>query len=106
MTTGIRGLSNESDVGVSFINQENLTDSRYIPAKSSLEVYAWISQHSDKPLIIQTKKGVLAIWDSNYQILGSWNGEETIILYDNTRNTQDYYTTVIETGDVQLKPRS
>ncbi|ACA17602.1 hypothetical protein M446_3196 [Methylobacterium sp. 4-46] len=103
MTTGIRGLSNRSDTGVSFVNTENSRDDRYIhPNTKDYSVYAWISQHRERPLVVQTKKGTLKIWDSDWKIYGNWNGQSDFTLIPDAKNTQDYFINVDESGDIYL----
>jgi len=73
MTTGIKGCENSSNGAISFINAEHAADSQVVSPRSYSEVYAWISQHRDKPLNVQTGRGVCSLWDENWEVMGKWD---------------------------------
>ena len=103
MTTGIRGCSNLSNSNVSFINRENPCDSRAIPSKGRIDVYAWIPQNKDTSLSVQTGRGTCKIWDSDWKIKGEWDtGQGDFVLVNDIKNTQDYLMTVDATGSIAL----
>lgn len=104
MTTGIKGLNNQSDQGVSFINTENSRDDKFITSKTQDDsVYAWISQHRDKPLKVTTKKSTCSIWDEDWKVLGRWDNEDNdIVLERVTKSSVDFFMTVDEGGSISL----
>ncbi|MEG3893747.1 MULTISPECIES: hypothetical protein [unclassified Microcoleus] len=104
MTTGIRGLNNQSDQGVSFINTENSRDDKFITSKTQDDsVYAWISQHRDKPLKVTTKKSTCSIWDEDWKVLGRWDNEDhDIVLERVTKSPLDFFMTIQENGNISL----
>ncbi|MDJ0837114.1 MAG: hypothetical protein QNK37_11400 [Acidobacteriota bacterium] len=105
MTTAVKGCENQSDTTVSIVNTENPGDSRTVfPHSSDSEVYAWISQHKDKPLNAQTMNGLCQIWDEEWKIYGQWYGESKLeILVDNIPSSpMDYLMKVDAKGDIQL----
>ena len=105
MTTGIRGCENQSDTTVSVINVEHPGDSVVLSAKSYSDVYAWISQHRNTPLSVQTKKGTCSIWDENWEIRGQWVGDpNTVLLAAVHSSPKDFKMTVDETGDITIAP--
>lgn len=108
MTTGIKGCNNQSQTTVSFVNSEHPADSKIVGKTTDDDnVYAWISQHKDKPLRVQTAKGMCSIWDSNWKIMSLWDidGNQEEKLADVKGSPQDFKMTVDETGEIKIAKR-
>jgi hypothetical protein len=107
MTTGIKGCDNQSNSNVSIVNSETPGDSKVVaPRTYNGDVYAWISQHKDKPLNVQTGRGKCIIWDSDWKIKGEWDdGKGEFILANVQSSRQDYSLTVNATGNISLAAR-
>lgn len=106
MTTGIRGCDNQSNSNVSFVNAEHPADSRVISPRTYDEAYAWISQHKDNPLNVQTGRGKCIIWDSDWKVKGEWDdGKGEFILANVQSSPQDYSMSVDTTGNITLTAR-
>ncbi|GAA2495322.1 hypothetical protein ACFW9F_26215 [Streptomyces sp. NPDC059506] len=104
MTTGIRGCDNQSNAHVSFVNQEHAADSQTVGPRSFGDVYAWISQHRDRPLSVQTGRGRCILWDDDWKIKGQWDdGSGEFVLAQVRRSPQDYAMTVSPTGDITVR---
>ncbi|MEV0599657.1 hypothetical protein AB0I82_10210 [Streptomyces sp. NPDC050315] len=104
MTTGIRGCDNQSNAHVSFLNEEHPGDSETVDPRTFSGAYAWISQHKEKPLSVQTGRGRCIIWDSDWKVMGQWDdGKDEFKLADVDSSPQDYQMTVSVTGDISLK---
>jgi len=66
--------------------------------------FAWISQHKDKPISVQTAKGTCSIWDQDWKIKGMWDLDNQEFNLINVAQDQHDYTLIIdETGDVTLR---
>ena len=103
MTTGIRGCDNQSSSYVSFVNEEHAGDSQTVNPRSHGDVYAWISQHKDRPLSVQTGRGRCIIWDEDWKIKGEWDdGSAEFMLAQVRSSPQDYGMTVSTTGDITI----
>jgi hypothetical protein len=103
MTTGVRGCENQSNATVSFVNVEHPADSAIVPPSSYTEMYAWISQHRNRPLSVQTKKGTCYIWDQDWEIRGQWEGNSSYVTLAIVKHSpQDYKMTVDNEGDISL----
>ena len=107
MTTGIRGLNNESSRPVTVVNKENRSNSWTCKANEfDSRVYAWIPQGEERGIDITTCRNggtTCNIWDSNWKIYGRWNDESyDFVLYDGVDNGQDFKLTVYETGIIGL----
>ncbi|MFD9206122.1 hypothetical protein ACFVZM_07545 [Streptomyces sioyaensis] len=103
MTTGIRGCDNQSNSFVSFVNEEHAGDSESVNPRSYSDAYAWISQHKDKPLSVQTGRGRCIIWDNDWKVKGQWDdGKGEFVLAKVESSPQDYRMTVASTGDISL----
>ncbi|MEV6564623.1 hypothetical protein [Streptomyces kronopolitis] len=103
MTTGIKGCDNQSNSFVSFVNEEHAGDSESVSPRSYSDAYAWISQHKDKPLSVQTGRGRCIIWDDDWKIKGQWDdGRGEVVLAKVEHSPQDYRMTVGTTGDITL----
>ena len=106
MTTGIRGCDNQSNSYVSFVNQEHAGDSQSVSPRSYGEVYAWISQHKERPLSVQTGRGRCVVWDDDWKIKGEWDdGSGEFVLAQVHSSPQDYSMTVSSTGDITVRER-
>ncbi|GAA3163180.1 MULTISPECIES: hypothetical protein [Streptomyces] len=107
MTTGIRGCDNQSNSQVSFVNKEHPGDSRSVgPRTYDGGVYAWISQHKDNPLNVQTGRGNCIVWDEDWKVKGQWNdGSGEFVLAEVHSSPQDYGMTVSMTGDISLSAK-
>ncbi|AXI81065.1 hypothetical protein [Peterkaempfera bronchialis] len=106
MTTGIKGCDNQSNSYVSFVNQEHAGDSQTVNPRSYGDVYAWISQHKERPLSVQTGRGRCVIWDDNWKIKAEWDdGGGEFILANVRRSPQDFGMTVSSTGDITIHER-
>ncbi|MEH1938945.1 MAG: hypothetical protein V7L01_01830 [Nostoc sp.] len=107
MTTGIRGCDNQSNAHVSFVNAENPGDSKVVPPRTYQEsAYAWVSQHRDKPLNVQTGRGKCSLWDDDWKIKAEWDdGQGEMVLAKVKRSPQDYKMTINEIGDIVLSER-
>ncbi|MFD9816809.1 hypothetical protein [Streptomyces sp. NPDC059080] len=105
MTTGIRGCDNQSNSYVSFVNQEHPGDSTSVSPRTYSDAYAWISQHKDKPLTVQTGRGHCILWDDDWKVKGQWDdGNGEFVLANVEHSPQDYRMTVSMTGDISLSP--
>jgi hypothetical protein len=106
MTTGIRGCDNQSNSHVSFVNEEHPADSQSVNPRTYEEVYAWISQHKDRPLSVQTGRGRCILWDDDWKIKGEWDdGSGERVLAQVRRSPQDYRMTISATGDITIHER-
>ena len=106
MTTGIRGCDNESNANVSIVNTEHPGDSQVVSPRTQSEVYAWISQHRDKPLSVQTGRGKCVLWDQNWKINGQWDdGTSEFVLANVHKSPQDYKMKISDTGDISISER-
>ncbi|MEH2046032.1 hypothetical protein [Nostoc sp.] len=106
MTTGIKGCNNESNATISFVNTEHAADSQVVSPRSYTEVYAWISQHREKPLKVQTGKGVCSLWDGNWKINAQWDdGSNEFTLANVKKSPQDYRMLVNEAGNISITER-
>ena len=105
MTTAIKGCENNSDRMVSIINPETPSDSRTIGPETTGEVYAWISQHEENPLRIQTKRGTYSIWDKDHVLWEKEEGERHgKMIATFSENNLDFKVTVYKGGEVSLDP--
>lgn len=104
-TSGVRGCDNRSNASVSIVNSETPGDSKIVsPRTYNAGVYAWISQHRDKPLNIQTGRGKCSIWDSDWKIKGQWDdGSGEFELARVKRSTQDFSLIIADTGEISLQ---
>lgn len=103
MTTGIRGCDNQSSSFVSFVNEEHAGDSQSVSPNSNSDAYAWISQHKEKPLSVQTGRGRCILWDDDWKVKGEWDDDKGEVVFATVRHSpQDYKMTVSETGDIKL----
>ncbi|MFB6784524.1 MULTISPECIES: hypothetical protein [unclassified Streptomyces] len=103
MTTGIKGCDNQSNSYVSFVNEEHSGDSESVSPRSHSDAYAWISQHKDRPLSVQTGRGRCIIWDDDWKVKGEWDdGKGEFVFAAVQRSPQDYQMTVSSTGDITL----
>ncbi|MFI1965267.1 hypothetical protein ACH429_14340 [Streptomyces pathocidini] len=104
MTTGIRGCDNQSNAHVSFLNEEHAGDSQTVGPRSYGDVYAWISQHKERPLSVQTGRGRCIIWDQDWKVKGEWDdGTGEFDLAKVESSPQDYKMTVSATGDISIQ---
>ncbi|MDB9372347.1 hypothetical protein [Nodularia sphaerocarpa] len=106
MTTGIKGCDNQSNANISIVNTENRADSQVVPPRTYSEVYAWISQHRDKPLSVQTARGQCDIWDEDWKIKGQWDdGTGEFVLAQVKRSPQDYKMTITDAAEISLSAK-
>ncbi|MFZ6179014.1 hypothetical protein [Nannocystis pusilla] len=106
MTTGIRGCDNQSNAHISIVNMEHPADSQTVGPRSYAEVYAWISQHKNIPLSIQTGRGRCILWDEDWKIKAEWDdGSGETVLANVHSSPQDYKMTVDPTGNISLAER-
>jgi hypothetical protein len=103
-TTAISGCDNQSLATALVVNREHTADSAYVsPNTYAKYCYMWISQHKDNPVSVQTGRGNIIIWDSDWKIMGKWDdGSNEFTLAEVPANNTDYKLVVGSTGNVTL----
>jgi hypothetical protein len=104
MTTGIRGIINNSWTTVHMVNREHTADSAVVQKRSTApNAYAWIPQDSGHPIDVQTAKGTCSIWDESWYIKGKWDIDGGKVFdFTNAKDQHDYKLVVDEAGDITI----
>ncbi|AFZ25592.1 hypothetical protein Cylst_3443 [Cylindrospermum stagnale PCC 7417] len=103
MTTAVKGCNNLSNAFVSIVNVENPANSRVVSPGKDDRLYAWISQHKEKPLSVHTKIGRCIIWDSDWKILGQWdNDSSSFVLAELKSSPKDYLLEINSEGRIAV----
>jgi hypothetical protein len=105
MPTNIKSFANQSDRSAIAFNAENIGNSLWIRSQDiEDDISLWISFHTDKPLLLGTKRGVCHITDRNWKVFGQWEGEsEFIFLEGGGQGVGGEVTVTIDgNGDVSM----
>lgn len=104
MPTNIKSFSNQSDRSAIAFNAENTGNSFWIRSLDIVENDLWISWHTDRPLLLSTKRGVCHVTDRNWKVYGQWEGAaEFVFLEGGSQGVGGEITVTIDgNGDISM----